>query len=85
MTLLQFVECIENNLCKTSINILNFYILLPMKVLLFFAFLIFKILCLYKRRVLPKSLSSCVIHSISYSSKTEYFYFFGFRDSQKYF
>ena len=56
-----------------------------MKVLLNFAFLIFKILCLYKRRVLPKSLSPCVIHSISYSSKTEYFYFFGFRDSQKYF
>ena len=56
-----------------------------MKVLLFFAFLIFKILCLYKRRVLPKSLSPCVIHSISYSSKTEYFYFFGFRDYEKYF
>ena len=56
-----------------------------MEVLLNFACLIFKILCLYKRRVLPKSLSPCVIHSISYSSKTEYFYFFGFRDSQKYF
>ena len=56
-----------------------------MKVFLFFAFLIFKIPCLYKRRVLPKSLSSCVIHSISYSSKTEYFYFSGFRDYEKYF
>ena len=42
-----------------------------MKVLLNFAFLIFKILCLYKRRVLPKSLSPCVIHSIFNSSKTE--------------
>ena len=44
-----------------------------MKVLLFFAFLIFKILCLYKCRVIFKSLSPCVIHSDLNSSKTEFF------------
>ena len=86
MTLLQFVECIENNLCKTSINIsIEFLYTLKDESFIIFAFLIFKILCLYKRRVLPKSLSPCVIHSISYSSKTEYFYFSGFRDYEKYF